>query len=152
MRLRCVFRPESWMLSTVLLSVVLGGCGGDNRPKLVPVAGRISLDGKPLSSGSVTLRPESAQGGWEQPTGIIEADGKYVVYTQGRAGAPPGKYRVVIFATGPTKSADGAAHPGLPVSLIPAMYNDPAQTPLQIDVEAGAKRSFDWELTSHAQR
>ncbi|MDP1798512.1 MAG: hypothetical protein Q8K78_13555 [Planctomycetaceae bacterium] len=136
----------------IVLLVVMNGCGADTGLKLVPVTGTVRLDGQPLPRGSITLRPESSKDGWEQPTGSIEADGMYAVYTQGRAGAPPGRYRVVIFATGSPVDQNGAAHPGLPVSLIPAMYNDPAQTPLKVDVAPGVKTQFDWELTTHAKR
>ncbi len=128
--------------------MMLAGCADDG-PKLVPVAGRVTLDGQPLSNGSVTLRPEAGDSNWEQPTGSIDADGKYVVYTQRKPGAPPGKYRVVIFATAATKDASGAAHPGLPKSIVPAIFSDPKQTPLEIVVDPARKPPFDWELVTH---
>jgi len=132
----------------IALSLALSGCS-DSGPRLVAVAGRVTLDGQPLATGSVTLRPDAAEGNWEQPTGSIEADGKYTIYTQRRPGAPPGKYRVVVFATAPTKDAKGAAHPGLPTSIVPEIFSDPARTPLEIEVDPVKKAAFDLELLSH---
>lgn len=128
---------------------ILVGCGAAADPKLVSVAGRITFDGKPLPRGSVTLRPESTKDNWEQPTGSIDADGKYVVYTQGKPGAPPGRYRVVVFATEAARDADGKAHPGLPTSIVPAIYNDPVTTPLKIEVTLQSRAPFDLELPRH---
>ncbi len=128
-----------------MLLGLLSGCGNSG-PKLVPVSGRITIDGQPLPRGSISLRAEST---WDQPTGSIDADGKYVVYTKGRAGAPPGRYRVVVFATEAAHDAEGKAHPGLPVSIVPALYNDPATTPLKIDVTLQSRAPFDLELSRH---
>ncbi len=100
------------MVWSVALIVFLSGCGADTGLKLVPVSGTVRLDGQPLPRGSITLRPESTKDGWEQPTGSIEADGTYVIYTQGRAGAPPGRYRVVIFATGSPKGGERCGSSG----------------------------------------
>jgi len=126
------------------------GCGGTN-DALSPVRGRITLDGQPLPRGSVSLRPVSA-GSTHQPTGMIEPAGEFVIYTNGRAGALPGQYHVVVFATEGTTAADGAARPGLPKSLIPTRYNQPDQTPLLLEVVTpGVAKSYDLELTSHAR-
>ncbi|HET6425818.1 MAG TPA: hypothetical protein VFG20_19160 [Planctomycetaceae bacterium] len=132
----------------VSLVLFLSGCS-DSGPQLAPVVGHVTLDGKPLPRGSISLRPESTKDGWEQPTGSIDADGKYAVYTQGRPGAPPGRYRVIIFATEATHDANGAAHPGLPTSIVPAIYNDPERTPLKIEATLQSRAPFDLELSGH---
>lgn len=116
------------------------------------MTGYVLLAGAPLSGGSVTLRPESTQGGWEQPTGSIEADGRYQVYTQGRSGAPAGRYVVVVFSTTSKAGASGAAHPGLPSSQIPTRYNDPTQTPLRITVGESTGPAYDLELNRDETR
>lgn len=131
-----------WIFCGLMWLGLLSGCN-DTGPKLMPVSGRITLDGKPLPRGSVSLRTDEH---WEQPAGSIDADGKYVMYTQGKAGVPPGSYRVVVFATEAAHDADGKAHPGLPVSIIPATYNDPATTPLTIEVTLTSRAPFDLEL------
>lgn len=125
------------------------GCRQPPQEVFYPVRGKITLDGQPLPRGSVTLRSESQPAG-HQPTGLIGPPGEFVVYTSRRAGAPPGSYRVVVFATEAAAGAAGTAHPGLPKSLIPARYNRPEQTPLRLEVAAApAATSYTLELTSH---
>lgn len=125
------------------------GCSRQPREILYPVRGRITLDGQPLPRGSLSLRPESKTN-WHQPTGMIEPAGEYVVYTNSRVGAPPGSYRVVVFATEAATTPSGAANPGLPKSLIPIRYNEPHESPLRLDVVAQpASKAYDLELTSH---
>src|SRR4051812_3459661 len=81
-----------------VFSAVRRGLPSAAAGRAYPVRGKITLDGQPLPRGSVTLRPETPQAG-HQPTGMIEPAGEYVVYTNRRAGAPPGSYKVVVFAT-----------------------------------------------------
>jgi hypothetical protein len=128
--------------------VLLGGCR-EAGPPLVPVSGLVTYRGKPLPRGTVSLRPTQA-GAWDQPTGSIDASGRYVVYTQGRKGAPPGDYVVVVMATDAPAANEGAAHPTLPQSIIPARYGDPAVTPLRIKARPGSATSFELELTDDA--
>lgn len=130
-----------------------GGCSPAPPTGLISVTGRVLLDGEPLERGAVSLRPESRET-WHQPTGTIAGpEGRYSVFTNGRPGAPPGTYRVVVFANGPVKTPSGAAHPGLPASLVPKRYNDPQTTPLRIVVPpagppSSSPPSFDLEIVS----
>ncbi len=150
----------AFLAAAVILSLFTG-CSETAPNDLVPVTGRVLLDGKPLESGSVSLRPESRET-WHQPTGTLAGpEGTYVVYTSGRPGAPPGTYRVVVFASASARTSAGAAHPGMPKSLIPSRYNDPQSTPLRIVVPSvGSSPSsgpsaepptFDLEIVSHAR-
>lgn len=142
--------PASRVLYLIALIVAVSmGCEQKVAETLFPVTGQIKLDGQPLNSGSLTLRPDGLDQHWQQPTGMIEAGGHFVVYTNGRAGAPPGTYRVIVFVTETTATEAGAARPGLPRSLIPARYNDPLQTPLRLEVVAQPTAgAYDQELTS----
>src|SRR5689334_17952943 len=124
------------------------GCYRQPQEVFYPVRGKITLDGQPLARGSVSLRPETQNAG-HQPTGMIEPAGEYVVYTNRRAGAPPGSYKVVVFATEAAASASGVANPGLPKSLVPVRYNHPNQTPLRLEVVAKPAASvYNLELIS----
>ncbi len=137
-------------LRPLLAAALFAGCGQPPREILHPVQGRITFDGQPLPRGAVTLHPASTDTTWHQPTGMIEPVGRYVVYTNGRIGAPPGTYRVVVFASEATTSPDGAARPSMPKSLVPSRYNQPDQTPLRLEVVAQpAANSYDLELSSH---
>ena len=128
------------------------GCSNPSQPGLIPVSGRVTLDGNRLPRGSVSFRPEEGRGGWDQPTGIISPDGQYVMFTNNQPGAPPGRYRVLLFASEAATATNGAAHPGLPKSLVPARYHDPQRTPLRLEVTPSAQPgAYDLELTSHAR-
>jgi len=142
------------LIVRILLGVGLtaaGSVGCERRAgeTLLPVTGRITFDGQPLTGGSLSLRPDGGNTNWQQPTGMIDANGRFVVYTNSQAGAPPGTYRIVAFVTETTKTETGAARPGLPRSLIPPRYNDPQQTPLRLTVVAQPTAdAYNLELTS----
>jgi hypothetical protein len=99
------------------------------------VSGTVAIAGQPLTSGSVSFHPDASRGNTSQhhPTGTINVDGTYQLYTTGKKGAPPGWYKVLVFATdksGPT----GGAHPGMPSSLVHARYGSEKTTDLVIEV------------------
>jgi hypothetical protein len=120
----------------LLLSVsFLAGCGGD-KLDLLPVSGRVFYDGQPLTTGTVSFHPAETTG--HIPTGTINQEGRYTLSTAYQPGAPPGKYKVVIHATEPVEQAPGKASPGLPKSLIPAVYNHNTSTPFELEVKPDA--------------
>lgn len=126
--------------------MLLAGCQ-NSADNLVFVAGHITLDGQPLPRGSVSLRPLVEGTNWEHPTGLI-SEGRFEVFTRGQRGAPPGEYRVVVFAT--EEATMNGAHPGMPRSLIPPRYNDPQQTPIRWQVKPQSPPdAFNLELVSH---
>lgn len=55
---------------------------------------------KLVKKGTVQLRADQAKGNktWEQPCGTIQSDGTYELTTNGKPGAPPGWYRVLVLA------------------------------------------------------
>lgn len=142
-------RSALWL---ALAAVALGGCSREPQLVLLPVEGRVSLDGKPLTNGVVSLRPDSNSDNWHQPTGRIDENGIYTVFTDGRPGAPEGEYRVVVFSTETPASGPKGAHPGLPKSVIPVRYNDPDKSKLRVKVAPDAPADqFQLKLTSHAR-
>jgi hypothetical protein len=128
----------------VLIGIV--GCAEDAGPVLYAVQGQLLVDGRPATSGAVSLRPVDSKLG-HQPTGSVSPDGGYIVYTSGRAGAPPGEYRVVVFVNEDLSAATSGAHPPLPRSLIDPVYHDPDRTPLRVTVTADAPSgAYDLEV------
>src|SRR4051794_919497 len=75
-----------------------GGCGPPGE-KFYPVAGKVTLAGKPLKVGTVSFRPDASRGNTSKhiPTGAIDAAGNYELVTVGKKGAPPGWYKVLVF-------------------------------------------------------
>jgi hypothetical protein len=95
----------------------------------------VAVAGQPLTSGSVSFHPDASRGNTSQhhPTGTINADGTYQLYTTGKKGAPPGWYKVLVFAT-EKSGPNGGAHPGMPSSLVHARYGSEKTTDLVIEV------------------
>ncbi|QDU25903.1 hypothetical protein ETAA8_09750 [Anatilimnocola aggregata] len=117
---------------------------------LLDVRGTVQLEQEPLTTGVVSLRAENGNETRHQPTGLIDSQGNYRLYTAGRPGAPPGFYRVVVFANEPAIDLS-KVHPGLPKSLIPKRYNDAISSPLAFEVKPDAAAgSYNLQLTRAA--
>jgi hypothetical protein len=81
--------------------LMLAGCSSNTDPrldKLVSVKGKVTLNGTPLPDGRVSfyLLDRDPNTPFPVPSGKIEADGSYKLDTQGRTGAPLGKYRAAV--------------------------------------------------------
>lgn len=87
----------------LVIAAGLAGCQGaasdDDAPidplsvVLVPVQGRVAIDGKPLETAVVTFLPDEGGG---SSIGETNADGHYSLETFGREGAPVGPARVSV--------------------------------------------------------
>jgi hypothetical protein len=111
----------------VLLLISAVGCA---RPgaELANVTGRVTLDGKPVSSARLTFQPD---GNRSPSTGFTEGDGRYkLLFKRGVEGAMIGMHTVQIQANR---------------AKIPAKYGD--ATELQREVKPGSNE-IDFELTS----
>ena len=85
-------------LAMALASLALAGCSG---PKIVPVSGVVTLDGKPYSNAVVSLQPIGSK---ENPNpgrgsvGVTDERGHYTLTYDGTMpGALVGMHRVRIF-------------------------------------------------------
>lgn len=139
------------LLVLALSTIVVGpACSKNKRPKIYPaqINGHVTLDGTPLTSGTVTLIPETAEAEGGRP-GIarIEKDGSYWIGNANRskpAGVPVGRYKVTILSMQPDPSGSGRPIASL---VIPERYADHTQTPFLVEVDAG-DNTLDLELTS----
>ncbi len=92
---------------------VLSCHGCDSNPSLppalpVPVKGKITYRGKPLTRGKIVLEPTD---GGRDATGKIQPDGRFVMTTnQESDGAKVGVYRVVVAETDPQVQVKKEAH------------------------------------------
>jgi len=95
----------------LLLAILLSGCG-PAATKLVPVSGKITIQGEPLPWGTITLIPDATKGNTSklQPLGKV-TDGTYTLETDGKPGAPLGAYRVTVSAIKPSTPEDGYKPP-----------------------------------------
>lgn len=140
--------------AALALVVLTAGCSS-NGPPLVPVSGKVTLDGKPLGGKTLKFLPEPGTPG-QGAGATTNARGEYTLLaarpgsTRDEAGAPPGAYRVVVVEPMfpidlPVQDAnDPNAAPavGLPATAprkkqeIPAAYTKPETTPLRAEVPA----------------
>jgi hypothetical protein len=80
-----------------LALATLAGCG-DDRPKRVPISGRVLIDGKPLETGVIRLIPADAR----PATGTIGGDGRFTLGTfMSDDGCVVGKHQVAVIANKP---------------------------------------------------
>lgn len=145
------------LATCVVIGWTIGGC--DRGPKIVPVNGKVTLDGKPLPFKSIYFFPErtsTTQG--NGAGGYTDTDSKYYLIanaggtTSDQRGVHPGVYRVTVaepmvpideksFGTTGAPEANGDAPapaivllPQKAKTVIPAAYSNPALTPLIVNV------------------
>jgi hypothetical protein len=125
-------RWVSWCCGLLLLA----GCSNSGRPlgKLIPVQGKVLVDGTPLSEGEVRFEPLE-KGGDFAAKGTIQEDGTYTLTTAGKPGVPAGKYRAII--------TPGYSTPRAKLLVLP-MYQGP-RSPLEVEV-AENKAAGDYDL------
>jgi hypothetical protein len=117
----------------------LAGCGPkipSNLGPIVPVQGKVTLDGQPLKGGNVTFHPLDHDEKLGTPLGVIDLEGNYSMVSYDRKGAPVGKYRVTIDTGGEDKAQD---------RLVDPIYADRQNSPLTITVQENAPAG-DYDL------
>ena len=125
------------------------GCGDPNVPRgMVPVSGKISLDGQPLAKGMVRFFAVDRQAVRVMPQGSLDGSGNYQMTTAGSPGAPLGKYKVCVSED--RDEADARMKAGSKAgSPIPVKYSEPDNTPLEVEVVGSpAAGAYDLILSS----
>lgn len=131
------------------------GCGsGKNSVETVPVRGKVSYNGEPVTEGTLSFEPVHDHEGGEgartrRPAiGVIQADGTYEMSSfEAKDGVVPGEYKVAIqsYKGGPSPEDPTAAEEW----LIPKKYGNSSESGLTAKVpadETGAVE-IDFELT-----
>jgi len=115
-----------------LLCAVICGCGSSGE-RLTPVEGKVTLDGAPLTTGSVTFHPDAAKGNSTPhiPMGTVDAQGNYKLISAAKEGAPLGWYQVTVTAQAPIDPKNPYAPPK---HLIDPRFADTTSSGLQIEV------------------
>jgi hypothetical protein len=127
-------------LGGLVLTALAAGCG----PRFGDVAGKVSFQGQPLTTGTIAFY-DQANGVASSP---IQADGTYAVH---KVRAGPVRITVAmptgISFAGPQGPGAGPLLPFLPpaVPWLPARYQDPEQSGLTFEVEPGTQE-FDVAL------
>ena len=124
------------------LALLLAGCGGGMPAS---VGGTVMLDGKPLTTGTVTF---FSQASGITAYGQIQSNGRYTLQTGTDKGLPAGDYTVTVVATEPLSTVtDPKVAPAPPKLITPAKYNDPASSGLKFTVKTGSN-GIDLSLIS----
>jgi hypothetical protein len=127
-------------LAYLAVLLCLTGCGGS---KVAPVAGRVTLDGKPLAETQVILEPVEGLPE-DTSTGETDADGQYALHRMdGTQGALVGTHRVKLTTLKPDLASDERAP--VPRDRVPSRYRDGSLT---FDVPEGGTTSADFALES----
>jgi hypothetical protein len=132
-------RVARWLRISGLTIALLGWCVGcakdGDGDTLLPVSGKVTYQGQPLTTGTVILVADATKGNTtkHEPRGVIDNQGNYRVSTAGRAGAPPGWYKVAVIAHRPPSPNEPYAVTG---SLMPKKYGDANTSELAIEVTA----------------
>lgn len=136
--------PVRW----AALLVVLVGC--DSGPKVVPVGGKITLDGKPLANASVNFQPMATGMSTKAGPGAYattDAAGSYTLrsVSTDEPGAVVGMHRVEIDLKVESDDRDPKLRP--PPKVLPARYN--RQSELQFEVPSTGTSEANFDLKSN---
>ena len=129
----------------VVVCAAVAGCGGGSA-KLSSVAGKVTVDGAPLGTGSVSFHPNSAKGNTTPhiPVGTIDGQGKYKLMSATEAGAPLGWYTVTVTAQEPIDPKNPYAPPK---HLINPKFSDINASGLEVEVvKTPAAGAYDLKL------
>ena len=144
----CAFLP------LLLFCLLPAGCGSNGIGTLHPVKGRVLRNGKPIEvqSGYVVLKPDAEKGNETkyEPSGTIDSNGNFVIYTEQHKGAPPGWYKVVVTATGPIPKPKKGSSTSRPIAkqVLDGKYGQAKTTPLSIEVVASpSEGAYDLEVS-----
>ena len=125
----------AWLM---LLAALLSGCGGSG-PEVVPVSGRVTLDGAPLAGARIRFQPEASGG--SPSYGTADQDGHYELgYKRGQPGALIGWHSIRVERG--ARDPDSKTKP----QALPARYNTASE--LREEVKAGEDNVVDLALTT----
>lgn len=125
-----------WNIVLVLLAIVVGGCS--RGPKLYPVKGEVTLNGKPVADAAVLFYREK---GGRPPEAKTDAAGTFSLLS------PEGTFTVIVTACEyltPPSGTDPSAE--RPVRwIIPEKYSRP-DSDVKVTVKPGGDNHFKLEF------
>ena len=134
----------------LFLCVATVGCGGPEGPTLVPVSGKILLDGEPVAGAWVRF----VQGTGPASGGETNAQGEFTLIGPGnRPGAIVGSFTVTVGCPyNPSQGSSPDGSTGTPADTskcnLPLKYSDVSTSDVNTDVSEQGAPSLVIELTS----
>lgn len=118
-----------------LVLVMLSGCSGEAKPELVRVTGKVVMDGKPLTAGSINFFPDSSNSYTkDNPSSLLQIDGTFTMKTFPFGdGVAPGVYKVTLA-------------PELASRVKRPIYGKPDTTPWSIEVPKSGITDHTFEV------
>lgn len=144
-------------LLLLLVSLLVAGCSNKEKIVLVPVEGKLMLDGKPVPLAKIDFMPEFRGHGAESNSfAITDDNGKFVLlFGGGEPGCAVATHRVVINEApvgGDMRGQDEASQNRLAAynrtlknRPLPTSYQTYTSTPLKIDI-TGEKKDLVVEM------
>lgn len=140
----------AWLVAGSFIALSLEAGCSRRLPTVAPVSGRVTLAGKPVSTGMVMFHPAHGRAA----IGEIDSDGRYTLTTfHAGDGALPGRHQVTIEARtsaggspapwtrSPEEELRNASNPypsdPLVRWIVPEVYASRATTPLSTEVKPG---------------
>jgi hypothetical protein len=151
-----LWRPAAALAALALL---MSGCDSSGVGKTFPVAGKITVNGEALTTGTgyVLFRPDKTKGNDSpfEANGNVDKDGNYRLSTKTKGGAPPGWYQIEVFVSLPpagVPQGKRTAANAAPISLIDTKYNSVETSGLAVEVvDNPSPGAYDLALTKSAQ-
>jgi hypothetical protein len=138
------FGPQARVAIVIGMLAAALGCGSSG-PPLLPVKGKVTIDGKPATEGGVVFH--AVDNPMVQLVGNISQTGDYSIMSRKEFGAPAGQYRVTVVVTETPKRPDGQPV-GLPKTISNMKYADATKSPFTVQVAAdAAPNAYDLALT-----
>jgi hypothetical protein len=131
----------AFLLTTISLCLT-AGCG-QNTPKIVPVRGKVTLEGGewPKSGQIFFSATKSAEGLPTKPGyAIFGKDGSFVVKTGDYEGLIPGEYHISVYCF---EKPSSETKPG--ISYLPKKFSNPSQSGLTLNIPPDQKGPVIWE-------
>lgn len=129
-------------------SIGVGCGGGRDQVVLAPVTGRVTVDDKPLTAGTVYFIPDgSKQTKGPLSLGRIDGDGRFeITSAEERKGAVVGFHKIRIEVPTAANLEGPVAASSSAEDL--SKYNDPETSGLTFEVKPGVSNQADFPLSS----
>ncbi len=142
---------SAWvMAATVAVAFLALVTGCKRNPRVVPVAGSVLYNGKPLPFGNVMFQPDQGQAA----VGDVQPDGSFKLSSYGpNDGAVPGKHKVSVSCYEGQRSGKTGGGDSLGKLLIPLKYTRFGSSGLTAEVSdtsGGQPQEIVLELTGPA--
>ncbi len=117
-----------------------------SNPGGVGVSGVVTMNGAPLSKGTITFAPDEPGTG-TTATGVIGSSGAYQLGTaKAGDGAQPGRYKVTVVSVDSEATMDEKGKPIPAKSAIPEKFGNAATSGLTATIEADGPQTLDFDL------